>query len=82
MKRCRHCEEEILPEEEAPAGSGLHAECCFRLVAGSLDHILRGPHEPGACAPDAPGLTRREAARAAREAWHVMFGAEQAEGVM
>lgn len=83
MKLCRHCEEALTPEEEwASLRQDLHRECAFRLVSGSADHILRGPHEAGTCLPDEPHLTRREAARAAMAAFNSLDGAQEFEGVM
>lgn len=48
-----------------------HFECGFRMIAGSVAHIQRrcscfGGHDWHL---DPPGMTRRQAARAALEAW-------------
>jgi hypothetical protein len=47
----------------------MHRECLLRTVIGSEDCIRRGPHAPGACLPDDPQLTKRQAALAAYRAW-------------
>lgn len=66
---CLHCREEILPDDrrdpylQPPA----HFECGFRAIHGSVGHqrglcTCRGG--PGTM-EDPPGLSKREAARAA-----------------
>jgi hypothetical protein len=68
---CKHCEEPIEPGEEAPTVSGgsFHRDCLLRLVIGSVAHQERRCHcfVPGSTAGDPPGMTLREAARAAVE---------------
>lgn len=70
---CLHCEEEIEPGTDVvPINSGadvMHRECMVRAVAGSADHLRRGPHPNGSCLPDDPRLTKREAALAAYRAF-------------
>ena len=68
---CFHCGEGI-DEDAVPINSGadfMHRECMLRGVIGSEDHVRRGPHVAGACPPDEPALTKREAALAAYLAW-------------
>ncbi|HEX8556725.1 MAG TPA: hypothetical protein VF668_01410 [Pyrinomonadaceae bacterium] len=71
---CLHCEEPLCPldPDVLPVNggdAGMHRECLLRGVIGSADHIRRGPHPAGACLPDDPRLTKREAARAAVRAY-------------
>lgn len=52
-----------------------HEECAFRSVMGGLNHQKRnctccGGKEP----PDPPGMTRREAAKAAYDYWQEQRG--------
>lgn len=71
---CLHCEEELDPLDQGnvPLNDGtaaMHRECMLRTVIGSEDCIRRGPHAPGTCLPDDPGLTKRQAALASYRAW-------------
>lgn len=68
---CQHCGETIQDGEQAGGNNAFHRECLVRLVTGSVDCLSRGPHPVGACLPDDPALTKREAARAAWTAWEV-----------
>ena len=74
IQLCQLCDELILPGEPIAQstfnGLPVHHECGFRAIAGGANHIL------GCCSccggtmpPDPPGLSRREAARAALLAW-------------
>jgi hypothetical protein len=78
-ERCELCDEPIAPGDEiSPStfnGRRVHHECGFRAVAGGANHQL------GLCSccggdmpPDPPGLTRRQAARAALEAYETVNG--------
>jgi hypothetical protein len=73
LMNCLHCEEEIEPGADVvPVNSGadvMHRECMVRAVAGSADHLRRGPHPVGSCLDDDPNLTKREAAIAAYRAF-------------
>jgi hypothetical protein len=68
---CELCVEPILSgEPKADTVQPFHRECLFRAVMGGANHILKrcscyGGAEP----PDPPGLTMREAARAAWRAY-------------
>ena len=73
---CQLCDELILPGDAlAPDifnGLPVHYECGLRAIVGGANHITHrctccGGTEP----PDPPGLTRREAARAAQTAWEI-----------
>lgn len=76
-RNCVHCDEPLDPHEVEFPGSPshwdqpLHRECAFRLLVGSLAHVEGrcSCYVPGADETDPPGMTRREAARAACRAW-------------
>lgn len=69
---CQWCEEPIDSDRELPphlAAIAMHRECAWRAACGSLAHLqrkcrcfVRGSEEG-----DPPGLTKREAAKAAWE---------------
>ena len=69
---CEHCGEPILPtdrvdEDRMEGGRALHFECGARLALGSVAHI---EHRCSCYVPDSdefdpPGMTRRQAAKAA-----------------
>lgn len=74
MKTCIHCDEEIAPDEPlAPLLNNCqfaHWACGVRMVVGGLNHIN------GTCSccggdlpPDPEGVTKREAAMMAAQAW-------------
>lgn len=69
---CEWCGESVLPDEQQVSFTQpMHRECGFRSVAGSVGHILR---RCSCCSKesnlgDPPGLTQREAARAAFALW-------------
>lgn len=78
--QCEHCFELIKQTDDGflmPYFEGqefkelaLHYECHMRRILGGLNHLLRvctccGGSEP----PDPPELSRRDAARAALDAW-------------
>lgn len=81
LSRCLHCGEGVLPTDAQetvrlirPTGyeyRHVHAACAARQVIGSVAHIERrcACYVPGADEGDAPGLTRRQAAEAALEAF-------------
>ena len=74
---CEWCKEPVLPGERNPVGPGdWHAECIFRAVCGSLAHVEHrcGCYVPGSKDTDPPGLTIRQAARAAFCAWLILAG--------
>jgi hypothetical protein len=68
---CGWCGEQVEPGQSTSVCQPLHSECAMRAVLGTADHILRGPHEPGTCAPDDPDLTKRQAALAAVTAFYM-----------
>jgi len=69
---CEYCNEEILTGERSDVfqRNDFHVECGFRILAGSVAHIEKRCSCFGGkdWNLDPPGLTRREAARAAVEA--------------
>lgn len=67
---CEHCDEAMLPDEQSAIGP-FHRECAFRLVAGSVGHIVKRCSCYGGTDGDPPGLSKRDAARAALNAWGV-----------
>lgn len=68
---CMLCDEPLLAHEPlAPMHARAHWECGLRAIVGGLNHLKGicsccGGSEP----PDPPGLSRREAARAAARYW-------------
>ncbi len=68
MTVCVFCEEEVLPEEQAPSmAQPAHANCLLRQVIGSVGHQLGTCSCFGGTEEDPPGLTKRQAAKAAAE---------------
>ena len=80
-QQCVHCFELIRPEDHGflmpyvealeVKDIALHYECHMRRIVGGLNHVLGGciccgGKEP----PDPPELSRRDAARAALDAWN------------
>jgi hypothetical protein len=67
---CQLCGEPIL-EHERVEQPDFHRECAFRAVAGSVAHIERrcSCFVRGSDESDPPGVSKREAARMALEAW-------------
>ncbi len=69
---CVFCGEPILPGERVAPDyvQPVHWECGLRAVVGGLNH-LNGLCSccGGTLPPDPEGMTRREAARAAAQAW-------------
>lgn len=75
---CPHCGEAILPwDGRIPTNDGallFHRECLLRAVVGSVGHQLGRCPCYGGDEDDPPGMTAREAARAAAE---LFGGAEE-----
>jgi len=70
--KCAYCEEPIKRDNlMSEAISPMHSNCALRAVAGSVAHIERrcSCYIPGAEETDPPGMTKREAADAAAEAF-------------
>ena len=63
MTRCHHCTEPLLPHERVE--HGYHIECMARIVLGSVGHQLQRCHCYGGTEEDPPGMSVREAAKAA-----------------
>jgi hypothetical protein len=65
---CAYCQEPL----DGPLP--MHPECSFRAVGGSVAHIEQrcSCFVPGSAEGDPPGLTLREGAHAAVEAFHKM----------
>lgn len=71
---CIHCDEPVLPgDSRFTYGNGpvAHGECSVRSMVGSVAHLKRecSCYVPGATCTDPPGMTRRQAARAAYQLW-------------
>jgi hypothetical protein len=70
--KCAYCEEEIMPGDLlSDMMQPTHANCALRMVIGSVAHVekrcscyITAAHET-----DPPGMTKREAADAAAEAF-------------
>lgn len=85
VDRCFYCDEKVTPEDlpetvNTPDGPRpAHAECNFRAIMGSVAHIEKrcSCFVPGSLEHDPPGLTCREAAKAAVVAWHASHGRNQ-----
>jgi len=67
---CPWCAEEVLDNEWIGTPE-FHRECEFRLIAGSVAHLLRrcSCYVPGSEESDPPDMSLRQAARAAFELW-------------
>ena len=67
LARCEYCGEPL----DTISMSGLHHECIFRATAGSVAHVTRrcSCYVIGSTEGDPPGMTLRQAASAALEAW-------------
>lgn len=77
---CFRCGEPVLPGEEAQqpvyvmsghrsAMAEWHRECAIRSVVGSLGHLRGTCSCFGGTVEDPPGMTKRQAARAAMAEW-------------
>lgn len=65
---CRHCGERFAEGDMGmidEGGTALHYECSMRLVIGSVGHQHKTCFCYGGDHEDPPGMTKREAARAA-----------------
>jgi len=74
MNPCEHCGEEVLASQRSSSfiNQWVHHECGFRMIIGSVAHVEGrcSCYMPGSCETDPPGLTPRQAAQAALDAWH------------
>lgn len=69
---CLHCGETVHTKERQFILNGTyHYACAFRLGAGSVAHIEKrcSCYVPGSNEGDPPGMTLRQAAQAALDAW-------------
>jgi hypothetical protein len=69
---CVHCEEPVEDWDQCHAFmEPMHHACGFRAVAGSVAHIQKrcGCYVAGSKEEDPPGMTKRQAAEAALEAY-------------
>jgi hypothetical protein len=79
VSRCPHCGEPVVAEERSSpeptltVWGDMHRECAHRSILGSVAHIERrcSCYVPGSTESDPPGMTVREAARAAVRAWRL-----------
>lgn len=73
---CEWCDEPVTPAELKcsatvnRSGQAVHDACGLRGVIGSVGHQMRRCSCYGGTEEDPPGMTRREAARAAAEYFH------------
>ena len=69
---CLNCGEVILPWEVAAMRQPHHCECALRAVVGSVAHVEGRCScvDPSSEEGDPPGMTKREAARAACAAYY------------
>lgn len=66
-KQCKHCGEPLEPGCPIPV---FHPECLTRLFIGSLGHIMKNCSCYGGNEDDPPGVSKRQAARIAVDAFH------------
>ena len=73
---CFKCDEPVLPGEAAIEPVNVmgrlrewHRECAIRAVVGSVGHLRQRCSCYGGTEEDPPGMTPREAARAALKEW-------------
>jgi len=69
---CVWCDEPVWRGEQHPGvRQPIHKECAIRTAVGSAAHVQGrcGCYVPGSVEGDPPGMTRRQAARAAVEAY-------------
>jgi hypothetical protein len=76
-EQCLYCSESIQEGENGPIflnGLASHKECSLRSVVGSAAHIEKrcSCFVPGSTENDAEGLTRRQGAQAAWDAWQTI----------
>lgn len=74
---CEFCGEEILDGERAntmPGCVDAHRECLIRSVVGSVGHQLHKCSCYGGTEEDPPGMTKRQAAKAAVALWEAQQG--------
>lgn len=62
---CVYCQEPLLPSDGPVLVGGMHHECSFRSIAGSVGHQKKLCSCFGGTEEDPPGATLREGARAA-----------------
>lgn len=69
MTACKRCGEGFAPGDRTRTmgNARYHLECAFRVVVGSVGHILRRCPCYGGTEDDPPGMTKRQAAQAAFE---------------
>jgi hypothetical protein len=72
FRTCEHCGETLHENERHHRIRNMHDECALRVVLGSVAHIERrcSCYIDGADEGDPPGLSRRDAAKAAWLSFH------------
>lgn len=75
---CVYCDEPVAGGEQHDhfPGQPMHIECGFRSLVGSVAHLLRrcSCFQLGSTMGDPPGMTKREAAKAALTLFQQMAG--------
>jgi hypothetical protein len=72
MKKCFYCDEGVEPNGGTRVGGHhAHVECALRSVVGSLGHLQKKCSCYGGTEEDPPEMTRREAAKAASDYYHI-----------
>lgn len=69
ITHCAYCDEPVAIQDVGV--QQFHQECKFRMVVGSVAHVTRrcSCYVMGSTEGDPPGMTLRQAASAALEAW-------------
>lgn len=76
MNPCLFCDEPIIGTDrryQYENGPWAHWDCHIRSIMGSVGHLQGKCSCYGGAEGDPPGMTRREAARAAREEFDRIF---------
>lgn len=79
--KCSWCGEEVTPGERSSSSLNeiMHPECAFRVVAGSVGHLLKMCSCHGGVMEDPALMTRRNGARAAMEIFRLLEAQREVE---